>query len=94
MKTVFILMSAVAGALLAGCVTGKNSLVLDAVGPAPTQPRAANSINGTLVVYSAYDINADFAGRNRRSPEYSDYKIFTADGEMLEKVHNNSGTIL
>ena len=94
MKTVLILMSAVAGALLSGCVTGKNSLVLDTVGPAPTQPRTANSINGTLVVYSAYDINADFAGRDRRSPEYSDYKIFTADGKMLEKVHNNSGTIL
>jgi uncharacterized lipoprotein YajG len=94
MKTVFILMSAVAGALLSGCATGKNSLVLDTVGPAPTQLRTANSINGTLVVYSAYDINADFVGRDRRSPEYSDYKIFTANGKMLEKVHNNSGTIL
>lgn len=47
-----------------------------------------------LVVYSAYDVNADFAGRDRRSPVYSNYKIFTADGQMLQKVHNNSGTIL
>jgi hypothetical protein len=94
MKTVFTLMSAVAGVLLSGCVTGKNSLVLDTVGPAPTQPWVANSINGILVVYSAYDTNPDFAGRDRRSPEYSDYEIFTTHGKMLQKVHNNSGTIL
>jgi hypothetical protein len=53
-----------------------------------------NSTNGTLVVYSAYAVNADFAGRDRRSPEYSDYKILTADGRLLRKVHNNSETIL
>jgi hypothetical protein len=94
MKTVFTLMSAVTGVLLSGCVTGKNSLVLDTVGPAPTQSWVANSTTGMLVVYSAYDINADFAGRDRRSQEYSDYKIFTTDGKMLQKVHNNSGTIL
>jgi hypothetical protein len=94
MKIVFTLMSAVAGALLSGCVTEKNTLVLNTVGPGPTQAWVVNSTNGMLTVYSAYDSNADFAGRDRRSPEYSNYKIFTADGKIVEKVHNNSGTIL
>lgn len=82
------------GVFLSACVSGKNGLVLDTVGPAPTQPWVANSTNGTLVVYSVYDVNADFAGRDRRSPEYSDYRIFTTDGKKLREVHNNSGTIL
>jgi hypothetical protein len=94
MKTSFALMLILATAFLSGCATGKNGLVLDPVGPAPNQPTTAHSTNGTLVVYSAYDVNADFAGRDRRSPVYSDYKIFTTDGQMLQKVHNNSGTIL
>jgi hypothetical protein len=94
MKTSFALMLILAIAILSGCVTGKNGLVLDLVGPSPDQPATANSTNGTLLVYSAYDVNADFAGRNRRSPEYSDYKILTTDGNLLQIVHNNSGTIL
>jgi hypothetical protein len=94
MKTHFTLIVIMAGALLSGCAIGKNEPVLDTVGPSPNQPSVANSTNGTLVVYSAYDVNADFAGRDRRSPVYSDYKIFTTDGQMLQKVHNNSGTFL
>jgi hypothetical protein len=94
MKAYFTLIVIMAVALLSGCATRKNEPVLDTVGPASDQPLAANSTNGTLVVYSAYDVNADFAGRDRRSPVYSDYKIFTTDGQMLQKVHNNTGTIL
>jgi hypothetical protein len=88
------LVAVMAGALLSGCATGKNEPVLNTVGPSPDQPSVANSTNGTLMVYSAYDVNADFAGRDRRSPVYSDYKIFTTDGKMLQQVHNNTGTIL
>jgi len=35
-----------------------------------------------LVVYSAYEVNADFNARDPRRPEYSDYRIFTADGNL------------
>ena len=94
MKAFFTLMLILAIAVLSGCATGKNGLALDPVGPSPDQPATVNSTNGTLLVYSAYDVNADFAGRDRRSPEYSDYKILTTDGNLLQKVHNNSGTIL
>jgi hypothetical protein len=96
MKFIYTLMFITAAALLSGCVTGRNSLVLDAVGPAWSQPAEASPplTNGTLVVYSAYRISADFDESDPRRPEYSDYKIFTTDGKLLRKVHNKSGTIL
>jgi hypothetical protein len=96
MKFIYTLMFITAAALLSGCVTGRNSLVLDAVGPEWSQPVEESSTltNGTLVVYSAYRISADFDESDPRRPEYSDYKIFTTDGKLLRKVHNKSGTIL
>ncbi|MEI9864001.1 MAG: hypothetical protein WDN00_05505 [Limisphaerales bacterium] len=94
MKTHFALTLIMAVGVLSGCTTEKGGLALDTVGPAPNQAAVANATSGMLVVYSAYQVNADFAGRDRRSPQYSDYKILTADGRLLRKVHNNSGTIL
>ena len=96
MKYICTLMLITAAAFLSGCVTGRNSLVLDTVGPAWSQPVEASSTltNGTLVVYSAFRISADFDESDPRSPEYSDYKIFSTDGNLLQKVHNKSGTIL
>ncbi len=52
------------------------------------------STNGTLVVYSAYEVNADFNARDPYRPEYSDYNIFSSDGGVIRRVHNNSGTNL
>jgi hypothetical protein len=94
MKAFFALMLILAIAVLSGCATGKNGFALDPVGPSPNQPAADNATNGTLVVYSAYEVNADFNARDPNSPEYSDYNILTADDRLLQKVHNNSGTIL
>jgi len=94
MKTYFALMLIVASALLSGCATGKNGLALDTVGPPPHQPTAASSTNGMLVVYSAIRRNADFNALDPNRPEYSDYRIFTTDGKLIQRVHNNSGTIL
>ena len=93
MKIFFALILFASGALLSGCATGKN-VVLDTVGPAPAQTLSANSNEDTLMVYSAYEVNADFNARDPNRPEYSDYKIFSADGKILRRVHNNSGTIL
>lgn len=81
------------GVLLTGCAAS-NRLVLDPVGPPPSQPAAVGLNLGKLVVYSAYEVNADFNARDPYRPEYSDYKIFYPEGELLQKVHNNSGTIL
>jgi len=83
-----------AGILLSGCATGQGGMTAGAVGPAPTGRAAANSTNGTLVVYSAFEVNADFNARDPYRPEYSDYKICSADGKFLRRIHNDSGTIL
>jgi hypothetical protein len=42
MKTFPILMLIMTGALLSGCATGKNGLVLNTVGPPLSQPTAAS----------------------------------------------------
>jgi hypothetical protein len=81
------------GMLLVGCATSKSDLVLDCVGPQPVATHS-HSTNGTLIVYSAYQANADFDTRDAFRPEYSNYSIFTSDGKLLQKVVNNSGTIL
>jgi hypothetical protein len=94
MKTFFTLIVITAGALLSGCATS-NRLVLDTVGPPMFQPTTTSSTltNGTLVVYSAFRRNADFNSRDPYRREYSDYNIFSPDGKLLQRVHNNSGTI-
>ncbi|MGA9780140.1 MAG: hypothetical protein WBS33_17910 [Verrucomicrobiia bacterium] len=94
MKTISVSLTAVAGIFLLGCTTSKSGLALDTVGPIPAQTAPEHSTTGTLVVYSAYDVNADFNSRDPYRPEYSDYKIYTADGKLLQRVHNDSGTIL
>lgn len=68
--------------------------MLDPVGPSVSSSKTKNSTNGTLTVYSAYEVNADFNARDPNRPEYSDYKICRPDGMLLQRVHNNSGTIL
>jgi hypothetical protein len=93
MKNYFTLIVIVACAFLSGCATGKNGLVLNTVGPPMPQPTAAISTNGTLVVYSAYEDDV-YSSSDPYRPKYSDYRIFTADGRLLQRVHNNSGTIL
>jgi hypothetical protein len=92
MKTIFALMLITAGALLSGCATGKDGLALDIVGPPPSQPAETSSTltNGTLVVYSAFKVNADFNNPDPYHSEHSDFKIFTTDGKLLQRVHNIS----
>lgn len=91
MKTFFPLLIAAAGALLSGCATSQHGLTLAPVGPAPAI--TGNSSSGNLVVYSAMKRNADFNRRDLYRPEYSDYKILTASGDLLRNVHNNTDTI-
>lgn len=95
MKTTFLILSLASGVFLGGCATGQSSgLVLDAVGPVQSPPVAANSNHGTLLVYSAYSPNADFDRRDQYRPECTDYKIYTADGKLLQRVHNVTDDML
>jgi len=83
-----------AGALLSGCATDHGRLALATVGPAvASTPVTSPSSNGTLLVYSAYRRNADFNSRDPYRQEYSDYEILTSDGQFLQRIHNNSGTM-
>jgi hypothetical protein len=79
--------------LLTGCVVGRQELVLDTVGPASVSP-PPHSLAGSLTVYTAYDVHAHFNSRHDYGREYSDYEIFTRDGTLLKRVHNNSDSIL
>jgi hypothetical protein len=92
MKNKFKLCTMAVGILLAGCVTGKSGVVLDAVGPAVTKPDAVHARTGTLTVYSAFDVNADFNSRDPDRAEYSNYRIYSQDGKLLQRVQNDTGS--
>ncbi len=95
MKSVSIFCVLAIGALLSSCASERNRLVLDPVGPPPGQSSTmSSSTNGTLVVYSAYDVDANWNARDPRHPVHSDFKIFSRDENLLRAVHNDSGTIL
>ena len=82
------------GLLLAGCATTNNGMVLEGVGPDPTSPVNTTATTGTLLVYSAYTVNADFNVRDPHRPQYTDYRIFTPDGKLQQQVQNSTDTIL
>jgi len=84
------------GALLltmTGCMSERNHLVLDSVGPANADD-PPGSTDGFLTVYSAYDAGAHFYDRTYDGKEYSDYSIFDKNGKLLRKVHNSTDTAI
>jgi hypothetical protein len=82
-----------AGMMLCGCATNRNGMALDCVGPQPAPVTDAKADSGTLVVFSAQLAGADFDTRDAYRPEYSNYKIYNANGELQQLVVNNSGNI-
>ena len=66
----------------------KSGLVLDTAGPMPAQNAAKSPGFGTLLVYSANKVNADFNSPDPNRREYSDYKILSADGKLVRNVRN------
>lgn len=83
----------VAGAAFwSGCVSPGPGLVLDPVGPPPLASAGAGS-TGTLMVYSAYEQGAEFNSPYYRR-QHTDYKILSADGKVLQVVHNDTGTLM
>ena len=96
MKPILTSLVLIAGALLSGCAIYNRHVVFAPVGPAPGQYATAGTEtgDGSLVVYSAYDVNPIINSRDSSRPVYTDYRIQTADGQPLKYVHNDSGTIL
>jgi len=94
MKANLLLALAGAGMVLSGCATGDHEVVLASVGPGPLARVNPSATNGTLVVYSAHEHNANFNSRDPSRQEFSDYQILSAPGEFRQMVHNDSGTIL
>jgi hypothetical protein len=84
--------SVVAGtAFLSGCASHEPGLVLDPVGPPPVASASAGS-TGTLMVYSAYEQGAEFNSPCYRR-QFADYGILSAEGKLLQAVHNDRGTL-
>ena len=81
-----------AGILLMGCAAGNSEIVLDPVGPPPTPATRVNPNTGTLTVYSAFEANADFDSVDPDRAEYSNYRIYSPDGKLLERVQNDNGS--
>ena len=87
MKSLFgsaLLLSAIP---LAGCASDRHALVLDPVGPPASLPQTAGP-KGWLVVFSAHDPHAHFNSLPY-TVFYTDYKIFSSDGRLLQSVQNN-----
>jgi hypothetical protein len=93
MKTYYTVVILTAATLWSGCAFGPRGMVLEPVGPSPT-PVAENNGEGSLVVYTAYDVNFISAGDYEHRRHYSDYKILAEDGKPLRTVHNDIGTNL
>ena len=73
-------------ALAPGCASRQKPLVLDRVGPVVVSTADSGS-NGSLIVYSAFDVHAHFNDLPYRR-FYSDYQILSDEGRLLQRVHN------
>jgi hypothetical protein len=76
----------------AGCVSKPSNLVLDTVGPSEPS-HSQTSGKGSLLVYSAFDPIPHFDSLTYRS-FYTDYEVFSDQGQLLQTVHNDGGTAL
>ena len=93
-KLISILRMLALSAFASGCASEQNGLVLEPVGPMPAHTMLQSSTNGILVVFSAYEVGANFNNRDPRGQEYSDYTILTAAGDRLRRIHNDTDTML
>ena len=92
MKLLFVTSFAVGTTFLWGCASHGPGLVLDPVGPPPGASVGAGS-TGILMVYSAYEQGAYFNSPYYRR-QFTDYKILSTEGELVQSVHNDTGTLV
>ena len=71
MKSIITFVLLAAGFLLSSCASYERGLVLDPVGPPPIRSVTVGS-KGSLVVYSAFDVHADFTGVDPDRHRYTD----------------------
>jgi hypothetical protein len=86
MTRIFILPLLLMVGLWSGCVSDHTGEILPPVGPVTTQA-------GSLLVFTAHDVNPNFNNVEEYEPHYTDYKIMTGPGRFLQVVHNDAGTI-
>jgi hypothetical protein len=95
MKAILYLsMLTVIGFFWSGCAGAGSGLALDTVGPGPNPIVSTNAGSGTLTVFSAYKVNADFNSTDPNRLEYSDYRILNADRKAIKWVHNVANNYL
>jgi hypothetical protein len=90
MKTYCTVVLLTAAALWSSCAFGPHNMVLAPVGPSPQT--SGSGSNGTLVVFSAYEVTPPGIGDFEHRHHYSDYRILSEDGKLLQRVHNDVGT--
>jgi len=73
-------------------VHADHRLVLDPVGPSPIQS-SASGVNGSLIVFSAFDPHSHLNGYPYRR-YYTSYKLFSNDGQLLRTVQNDNGRLV
>ncbi len=90
MKFILSFSTFAAAALISGCASNRHVVLLDTVGPTPQAP--LGGAKGTLVVYSAYDPNADF-NDTPYPARFTDYTLLSSQGKLLQVVRNNTGGV-
>jgi hypothetical protein len=87
-----ILSCSLLAVLVCGCAGHRRSeIVLDTVTP-ESSARAPEERSG-LIVYTATDPHAHFDGSSYHM-YYSDYEVRSEAGDLIKKVHNDSGTVI
>ncbi len=91
MKLIPLVVLPAAAAWICGCAFNRPPVVVDTVGPPPQA--SSGGAQGTLMVYSAYDPNADFNDMPYLS-RFTDYTLLSSQGKVLQVVHNNTGGVI
>ena len=94
MKTLIASSLLVLAACLSGCASSKHELTLAPVGPPPSTAPAVTGAPGSLIVFSALEPAPSFNSITYRR-QYTDYRVFSADGNnLVQAVHNDTGKLL
>jgi len=93
MKSLLICAASALLLVMTGCISEREHLVLDPVGPARASAPEKSS-EGFLMVYSAYEAGAHFYSRKYDGREFSDYSIFDTNGQLIRNVHNSTDSII
>ncbi len=54
---------------------------------------AARGAEGSLVVFSAYEAHANFSDTSPYQRHYTDYKVLSTSGQLVQAVHNDPSNL-